>query len=315
MQKNIRTDLAREASAAMGTLDGVETISREDEGVEVYQVQVNTPAAARALGKAMGRYVTLDATDEAFSDMDRREHLAKALAQEIKKLLPGDFGTALVVGLGNARATPDALGPKALEMVMVTRHLIEYMPEAVDERLRPVAAYAPGVLGVTGLETAEVVRGVVKRIKPGVVICIDALAARSAARVGNTLQLSDTGIQPGSGLGNMRSALNAKTLGCPVLALGVPTVVYASTIAQDAFQQMLDALKEEGGGEFGAFTRAVSRDDLLALLRQAAGAGDMVVTPKNIDELVAQAASVLALGLNLALHKNLSVEEIRAFPF
>ena len=223
---------------------------------------------------------------------EERAQLA-ALAAELGALLglaPG--APALVVGLGNRAITPDNIGPKAADQTMVTRHLVERVPEHFGS-FRPVAALAAGVLGTTGMESGEVVRAVAEQIKPACVVAVDALASRSLRRVCRTIQLADTGITPGSGVGNARAALNAETLGVPVIAVGVPTVVDAATLT-------CDVLAEAGKGE------------LNPAALQGAGNG-LIVTPKDIDTQVHDLAKVIGYGINLALHTGLTIEDVELF--
>ena len=218
---------------------------------------------------------------------------AEALAAELGALLglaPG--APALVVGLGNRAITPDAVGPGAADHTLVTRHLIDQAPEHFGD-FRPVAALAAGVLGTTGVESGELAQAVAGKVKPGCVIAVDALAARSLDRICATVQLSDTGIVPGSGVGNHRFALNAETLGVPVIAVGVPTVVDGATLA-------LDILEEVG------------RDDLDPAALRGVG-GSLMVTPRDIDQRVKDMAKVIGFGIDLALHPRLSVEDVELF--
>jgi len=214
-----------------------------------------------------------------------------------------DDRPVLVIGLGNRLATPDSLGPKTVDGTLVTRHLFRELPDQADERMSPVCAVAPGVLGVTGIETMEVVRAIVSAVNPRAVIAIDSLAARAINRVGCTVQLTDTGIQPGSGVGNHRSALTSDILGVKVLAIGVPMVIYAATIARDAFEMLAG---EEDSPDREAALDAMSKELLEGAI------GEMIVTPREVDDLVANAAAMLAGGINKALHRGLSDQEISA---
>lgn len=293
-----RTDLALEAqelwkeSAEKTTrLPGVRARNRKREGWPITRVEILNDTGAKALGKPVGTYVTVDLT--AFRD--RREDFfgraVRALGAELRELLPQE-GTALVVGLGNRAITPDNIGPKAADQTMVTRHLVERVPEHFGS-FRPVAALAAGVLGTTGMESGELVRAVAETLRPACVIAVDALASRSLRRVCRTIQLADTGITPGSGVGNARAALNAETLGVPVIAVGVPTVVDAATLT-------CDVLAEAGKGELNP-----------AALQ---GAGDgLIVTPKDIDTQVHDLAKVIGYGINLALHTGLTIGDVELF--
>ena len=217
-------------------------------------------------------------------------------------MLPKGAQTVLVTGLGNRSVTPDALGPRTVERVLVTRHMDGCLPADISGKMKSVCAAAPGVLGVTGLETAEVLRGMVEHVKPDAVIAVDALAARSSQRICSTIQVADTGIAPGSGVGNHRKALTKKTLGVPVIAVGVPMVVYASTIARDAMGYLVreDGASEADEKKLAACVERVVSEKL----------GELIVTPREVDALVERMAGVLADGINLALHPGLDRREI-----
>ena len=227
----VRTDLAMEATEAFGTqqIPGVDVVNDEvAEGINRVKVHITSQEGEKAIGKKQGTYVTLEAQGLAYGDTELDENCSKALAEEIRSMAGNAVdGSVLVVGLGNRMVTPDALGPAVCDMVFVTRHIHEYAPDSIDARIGNVSAIAPGVLGITGVETGEIIEGVVERIKPTLIIAIDSLASRSMERIRTTLQIADSGIAPGSGIGNKRKAIDKETLGVPVLALGVPLVVYA----------------------------------------------------------------------------------------
>ncbi len=313
---NIRTDLAMEAreilqkkdpESVSGVSENHETLAKGE--LTVTRVRIETEEGARKMGKAIGNYVTLEFPAIPERNMELEDEIANQLAKELKALLPEMTAktTALVVGLGNWNMTPDALGPRVVDQMLVTRHMLMAMPDAIDERIRSVSAIAPGVLGLTGLETFEVISSLVERIAPDVLVVIDSLAARKASRIGTTIQIADTGIQPGSGVGNRRQEISQKTLGIPVIALGVPMVVYASTIAQDAIEMALS------GGKRGLNSL---EEKLLENVQQQVLSGafpQMVVTPKEVDELIEEASKSLSEGLNMAFHDGLSLEEVRSY--
>ena len=291
-----------ESGALRGAPEGIITRTRTLGAVTETRVTVESEEAARALHKARGQYITLSAADPVHAEAGVRRALAGALSDAVRGMLP-EKGDLLVVGLGNRRITADALGSRAVESLLITRHLRGQADDTLCGRLRGMCAVAPGVLGVTGMETAEIVRGVVEHVRPAAVIAIDALAARESGRICTTVQVTDTGIRPGSGVGNHRAGLTRETLGVPVIAVGVPMVVYASVIARDALSMMLsdEGLDEESHGE--------AMDALVKKLTEH-GLGDMVVTPREVDDLVGRVAEIIALGLNLALQPQLSEEEI-----
>lgn len=295
-----RTDLALEAAqlwqesaGEAGTLPGVESEEATREGYPVTTVRIRDEAGARALGKPVGTYVTLELDGLARREEDAFGRAARALAAELGALLGLEPGApALVVGLGNRAITPDNIGPKAADQTMVTRHLVERVPEHFGS-FRPVAALAAGVLGTTGVESGELVKAVAEKIRPGCIIAVDALASRSMDRVCTTVQLANTGIVPGSGVGNHRAALNRETLGVPVIAVGVPTVVDAGTLAADILAE---------AGQEGLDPEAL------------AGAGEgLMVTPRDIDQRVADLVKVIGYGINLALQPGLTIEDVDLF--
>ena len=303
---NVRTDLAIEQHAHLSDKEGTETEERTVGITHVQKVRIVTAGAAARMGKPRGMYVTLYDETLKSGDMGKEEQeaLSRLLADEVKALLPS-HGCALVVGLGNRHITADALGSAVTEKLMVTRPLSLAANEEPSP-FRSVCALSPGVLGVTGIETAEIVRGVVDFVRPGCVVVIDALAAREMRRIGTTVQVTDTGICPGSGVGNHRMALNEETLGVPVIAIGVPMVVYASAILRDGMALLLEDM------EMAENDRQQALFDLVGKAMDG-GNGDMVVTPRDVDALVGRVAGVVALGVNMALQSSLSAEEILLF--
>ena len=295
-----RTDLAiearelwQESAAEQGDLEGVEAKEKTVKGYLVTTVKILDETGEEKLCKPKGTYVTIE-----LDALIRREERAfpngaAVLAQELEELLkPAGEGGVLIVGLGNEAITPDTIGPKTVKNIMVTRHLKAGMPNEFGP-FREVAAIETGVTGTTGMESAELVRAVVEKIKPACVIAVDALASRQMARVCRTIQITDTGIVPGSGVGNSRAALNKETLGIPVIAVGVPTVVDAATLAMD--------IAEKAGSK-----------DIRAEEFKNLG-GDMIVTPREIDASTKDIAKLVGYGINLALHKGLTVEDVDMF--
>ena len=291
-----RTDLALEArelwqesAEATAKLSGVKAGKARREGYPVTRVEILDAEGAKTLGKPVGTYLTLDLTSYWQRKEDYFARAVRALGGQLRELLPGE-GAALVIGLGNRAMTPDAVGPLTLESVLVTRHLLSGMPRQFGG-MRPVSAFSVGVLGTTGVESAEAVRGLVRELKPDFVVAVDALASRRTGRVCATVQISDSGIVPGSGVGNHRAALDKRTLGVRVFAVGVPTVVDAATLAADL-------LEESGAGSFD--------EKRLRSRRQP-----MTVTPRDIDAQVRELSRVLGYGLNWALQE-LEIEDMAA---
>lgn len=283
-----RTDLAMERLEEQGDrpIPGVESRNSQSPPLSIHRIHILDERGERALERPRGHYITAQMDDYALSDSQWIYRSAKVLSQLLQPLLP-QKGPVLVAGLGNRAVTPDALGPLALEHLIVTRHLTRIMPSEFG-RMRPVCALSAGVLGTTGIETAEILRGAVERVQPAAVVAVDAMAARSLDRLCRTFQLCDTGIAPGSGACNPRQELNQSTLGIPVIALGVPTVVEARTLALD--------LMPDG-----------------QLDREKAPAAGMLVAPNDIDIQVAKCAKVLGYALNLALQGHMTAAEMEQY--
>lgn len=297
----VRTDLALEAhetASKAGELDGVtnEQFSRGE--VKVSRVKVLDERGEKAIGKPVGTYVTVETGDLDDVDSENYTEAVEAIAAEIIEMLkPVGDGLVLVAGLGNAGMTPDALGPRCIGSVLVTRHIAGELTKIKGfESLRAVAAIAPGVLGQTGVETGEILKALVQRINPVAVIAVDALASRRASRLGNTVQIADTGITPGSGIGNTRFAINSESLGVPVISLGVPTVVDAATLAIDVLE--------------GAGINTPPQDEEKIRSSIDPGGVSLFVTPRMIDLIVEHAASLAGLAINRALHPGVSAEDI-----
>lgn len=233
---NFRTDLALErrdlykkAHNIEADVDGIETEEEKiDDSLMVNRVKVTNEKGEQAIGKPIGSYITIDIKKLKVATEEDIQKASEIVTKELKILIEKHVNTKdsiLVVGLGNIYVTPDALGPKVINEIDITRHLLEYMPEVLDENTREVSAISPGVLGTTGIETLEILKGIVDNVKPKLVIVIDALASRSIERISSSIQLADTGIVPGAGVGNARKELTQNTLGVPVIAMGIPTVV------------------------------------------------------------------------------------------
>lgn len=281
----IRTDLAAEAhelwqqnSAKTTSLSGVRARDEEIEGLSLHRVEILSEEGSRALRKPRGTYLTLDVSPFFRHEAESFSRVTRAIGDLLRPLLP-EKGTVLVAGIGNAAMTPDALGPRTLDHLLITRHLSSVLPD-----FRSTAAIAAGVLGTTGIEVAEWVKGVAHRVRPEAVILVDALAARSVDRLCTTIQIADSGLVPGSGVGNHRMALSRDSLGVPVISVGVPTVVEAATLARDL----------------------TGRDEDLS------GKSTLFVTPDSIDIKIRDLAKLLGYGIDLALHPDLTEEDLAA---
>lgn len=287
---NIRTDLALEAKElADKNIDGIEQRIYEYHNMTVTKIKITSSETAKILNKDKGIYITMEFPKlvENFNNTDQNLEI---IGKHIRQLLPKD-GLILVVGMGNLNITPDALGPKSSEKVLATRHITgELAKQTGLDKLRSVAVISPGVLGQTGVETFEIVTSIVERIHPKAIIAIDALASRRIERLGCTLQISDTGISPGAGIGNRRFPINKKTIGIPVIAIGIPTVVDALTLIKDTLpkdyqeRNLFNDISQKGK--------------------------NMVVTPKEIDVLIERGSQIIGMAVNSALHNNFSLEDI-----
>lgn len=286
-----RTDLAVEAienHKSAAALPHVRQSDRMLEGFAIHEVRILSEDAAREIGKPQGRYLTLELDALIRREEDAFPRACKALSTLLRELLPRpNDGPVLIAGLGNRMITPDAIGPQTADHVIATRHLIAQSPDIFAD-WRPVSALAPGVLGQTGVETGEVICGVLDRVRPAAVIAVDALAAGRLSRLLRTVQLADTGITPGAGVGNARAALNKETLGVPVIAVGVPTVVDGATLAHEISSQLGQPACE-------------ALDDL---------SQPVMITTRDIDREVADISRMIGYAVNMALHPHLSVADI-----
>ena len=304
--RTTRTDLAMESfeNASGSAIPGVEVCHWEENDVSFTQVKITQIEAARMLGKPKGSYLTLESPLLRQREPEARLSIASMLAEELDRLLPdGDASRpVMVVGLGNRAITPDSLGPAVVDRTLVTRHVLQ--SPVLKDSLHSVCAIAPGVLGVTGIESLDLVEALVKSLSPRAIVCVDSLSARSALRIGSAIQLTDTGIQPGAGVGNHRKALTEQSVGVPVISVGVPTVIYAATLARDAFEWL--SLQSGDLDDHDAALADMERTLL------AGDLGEMIVTPREIDAIVQDAAGIIASGINRALQPNLSDAEIAA---
>lgn len=311
----MRTDLALEEKERFESdnveISGVVLEEDYDETLEIRitRVKIETENGAKAMGKPAGVYLTLEAPNLAVPDEDYHSEISEKLADHMEELLHENHLTGrdisvLVVGLGNRQVTPDALGPYVADNLCVTRHIVrEYGKYAMGmERAQLVSAIVPGVMGQTGMETLEIVKGVVTETKPDLVIAVDALAARNSRRLNRTIQIADTGIHPGSGVGNHRNGLTRETLGVPVIGIGVPTVVDAATIVSDTMENLIQAMETsetlKGVGEVLKMYNNAEKYELVKELISPHLNG-MFVTPKDEDEMVKQISYTISESLNL----------------
>jgi len=317
---SIRTDLAIEErdiykSSKNMEVPGVSVEEKQYEGIKITKVKILDKRGMEEMGKPIGNYITIEAPDLIQGDLDLEEKVSKVISDIIKEISNLKSETkVLVVGLGNWNVTPDALGPDVISNIVVTRHLKEFAPQQFGDEIRSVSAISPGVLGITGIETAEILKGITDRIRPDLIIAIDALASRKVERLSTTIQISDTGISPGSGIGNKRLSINKESLGIPVISIGVPTVVDAVTIANDTIEYLTESLlkETEKNNPFYKVLDNMSKEDKYALIQEVLNPylHNLVVTPKEIDSIIKNISSVISRGINLALQPGLTVKEM-----
>lgn len=287
---NLRTDLALEAremyTGKKDDIKGIKVERARKNNIDVTNVEILNEETANKINKPVGKYVTLESESFKLAEPEFLKKSSYILKDELEILTKNKkFNNVLIVGLGNRNITSDSLGPKVISKIMVTKHIKEYMPEHLDEDIIPVSAISPGVLGITGIETNDIISGITKKINPDLIIAIDALAASSPKRVSTTIQITDTGINPGSGVGNNRKEISQKSLGIPVVAIGVPTVVDLISVT-------------------GYISPEAKSDEIKR---------DFFVTPKEIDKIIENFSKIIANGINLSLHKNIDIEYIESF--
>lgn len=330
-QYMVRTDLAVEAKELAervhgGPIPGLNEDITEDDGIKVTRLDVLNESASMQIGRVQGHYVTIEVPALRNQDTGLQERVAATFITEftgfMNKIGITDDKKVLIVGLGNWNVTPDALGPLVVENALVTRHFYQLAPDQVAPGYREVSAIAPGVLGTTGIESSEIVQSIVERTKPDVVIAIDALASKSLDRLNTTIQIADIGIHPGSGIGNKRRGLTKEILGVPCIAIGVPTVCYASTIVNHTFDLLLQHFDQENGGPGNNQTKQImglitdlSEQERLGLVKEVLQplGHDVIVTPKEIDEFIEDIANIIASGLNASLHKAVNADNVGSY--
>jgi len=331
MNSNFYTDLALEIAESIsgGTdaIEGLQVDAEEKGNIRITTVRITNETGAGAMGKPLGNYITIESPDIQTNDIEAHEEIMSVLVDKIALLRNGlkigASDTVLVIGLGNHNVTPDALGPMVVSKTLVTRHIMQDLPKELRSTLRPLAAIAPGVMGMTGIETAEAVKGLVDHVKPALVIAVDALAARNIGRINQTIQLTDTGISPGAGVGNRRMALNSETMGTPVLAIGVPTVVDAATLVNDTLDLFLSEMAEDApeflkdGTKFFEMLNNLEDCDKYAIIRNTITpyVGNMFVTPKEVGEVVRWLSNIIANGINMSMHKGITKDDINRFMY
>ena len=307
---SIRTDLALEATEICEeqstALDGVVVDTKELEDCTITTVEIINEIGSKIMNKEIGKYITLESDLMKFDDDDSREKVINYLKDELIEIFGTDQSKkTLIIGLGNWNITSDALGPRAVSKTLVTRHIFKNYNKDYDD-FSEVAALSPGVMGITGIETVEIVKSIVDKIKPDRVVAIDALASRKMDRVNSTIQISTGGIAPGGGVGNKRKALDKSYLGVDVIAIGVPTVVDAATLTIDVLDLAIDNLIEvsQENSEFYKMLTKLKEEEKYQLIKDSLDPYDknLIVTPKDIDETIENLAIIISEGLNRSLH-------------
>lgn len=309
----IRTDLAveeneriqRKKKAVRGV--AVEEEHFEEEDISIITVRIETENGAKEMGKPKGTYITLEASAMAEDDEGYHREISLKLAEVLKRLIPAEKEelSILVAGLGNRMVTPDALGPQVADNLCITRHIIKEFGKFAyeNEHVQHISAIVPGVMAQTGMESREIIAGIIHEVKPDYLIVVDALAARSARRLGRTIQITDTGINPGSGVGNHRHSITKETIGIPVIAIGIPTVVEAATIVHDSMSTLIDELAQSDAmkplkNSWGKLNEMEHKNLIRELLSPQLNS--MFVTPKDIDAQIKQMSYTVSEGINIA---------------
>ena len=302
---NERRDLYEKANNLENGIDGIESQKEEiNSKIKIERVKILDENGENAIGKPIGTYVTIDVKDLKIATEEEMEKAGEVLTKELKNIVDKHIGSqdeVLVVGLGNIYVTPDSLGPKVINEIEVTRHIINYMPQYVKEGTRKISAISPGVLGTTGIETVEIFKGIVDNIHPKLIIVIDALASRSIERISSSVQISDTGIVPGAGVGNRRSEISIKSLGVPVIAIGIPTCVETAVLVNDSLNLFIEKLQDEA--KSNDYLNSIKNENNYEEIKQILMPRDynLIVTPKEIDGLIENMKDIVAMGINNSL--------------
>lgn len=287
----------------------------EQDNIKISKIRVKNEQGEKMLGKKIGYYSTLELPKLSHYDAEMMDKVSVMFGEVLKEFVSmTPKKTALVVGLGNWNVTPDSLGPKVISKLFVTRHLKEYMPEYVGDDISSVCALSPGVLGITGIETSEIVKSLVDRIKPDYVICVDSLAARKVSRLNTTIQIGSTGINPGGGVNNHRTPLNEETLGVPVIGIGIPTVVDALTIVSDSIDSIIRSFVKNIDEHY-LDSEEFDLESKMHIIRKnlSKSMGEMIVAPKDVDSVIESMSKMIAMGINIALHPNLDMDNLNKF--
>ena len=301
-----RRDVFRKINKISQEIPGIESEEKQiSDTIHVYNVRVKDDEGAKAIQKPIGNYVTIDVRKMRNITNDEKNKISFTISSELQQLIKGLINPKdeiLVVGLGNLYSTPDSLGPKVIQSVDVTRHIFKYLPQYVNENDREVSAISPGVLGSTGIETQEILKGIVDNVKPKLIIAIDSLASKSVERISSSVQISDKGIIQGAGVGNKRKELSKETLGIPVIAIGIPTVLDFATIVSEGLDLFIEKLQDEAMSN--EYLNQLHDKDNYEDVKNALNIGEynMIVTPKEIDDLIDNMKDIVAKGINVAIN-------------
>lgn len=308
---NFRTDMADERkdiykkANKLDNIPGVESTENTiDENIKTNIVKITNEQGEHAIGKPIGTYITIDIKNLKLATDDDIEKASNAVTNELRKIINSHCESQdeiLVVGLGNQFVTPDALGPKVVSEIEITKHFLKYTPQYVVENTRSVCAIAPGVLGTTGIETSEIIKGIVDKVKPKLLIVIDSLASKSIERISTTIQIADTGIVPGGGVGNAREELSYNTIGIPVISIGVPMVVESAVLVNDCLDLFIDKLQDEA--KSNDYLNNLKEQDNYEEIKEILNPSgyNMIVTPKEIDDLIENMKDIVARSINYAV--------------
>lgn len=299
-----RRDLYRKANNIENEIDGVECNEEEIEDIKITRVNITNEQGEQALQKPIGSYVTIDVKKINNIATEKEDKIVEIISKELINVVDKHIGKQdeiMIVGLGNLYSTPDSLGSRVVNEVEITRHIKLYLPQYIDENTRAISAISPGVLGTTGIESAEIIRGIVDKVKPKMILAIDSLCSKNISRINKSIQISDTGIVPGGGVGNARDELSDKTLGIPVVALGVPTVVEMASITNDCLDLFIEDLQKKA--ESNETLNKLKDEDNYEKIKEALIPNDynFIVTPKEIDELIEAMKDIISRGINEAL--------------
>lgn len=283
--------------------------------VKISKIRIKNENGEKLLGKKKGFYSTLELPKLTYYNVEMMDKISLMFGNVLKEFIKMDSSkTALVIGLGNWNITSDSLGPKVISKLFVTRHLKELKEDSIGDEISSVCAISPGVLGITGIETSEIVKSLVDKVKPDYVICVDSLAARKVSRLNTTIQVGSTGINPGAGVNNHRIPINEETLGVPVIGIGIPTVVDAITIVSDSIDSILKSISKKTNEDYLEKYFINEKTKFEIIRKQLSNSmGEMIVAPKDVDFVIESMSKMIAMGINIALHPNIDIEYLNKF--